>query len=373
VADPADDIIIRYCPVAPILGTAIPAATPYLTSNPVVADFNRDGNLDVAFTVTNYPTQELELAFGNGAGGWASAIILASDALITDTLTGDFNRDGIPDLVYRNASSQLVTLLLDANATVKTTYSSYFGGVALKLVDLDGDGWQDVVGYYDSAPAIDVAFGIPSGNFASARTVNWSLPRGSSEDNLIAVGDVNRDGQPDLALINYLGVATFYSWESSSSSFTSASFSTGINLVPYAPTGRLLALADVNGDAKLDLVSSEWDAQNVYVFLGNGDFTFQAAKVMAVQNITSNGFVDVHIADVNHDGRLDLVVDPSTATQVDVYTGNGDGTFAAVQSFDNSGHANGIPVFGDFNRDGRMDMVLAGSGFAQIFFVPGNY
>lgn len=119
--------------------------------------------------------------------------------------------------------------------------------------------------------------------------------------------------------------------------------------------------ADVNGDGKADLVTANTRDNTVSVFLGNGNGTFQAKQDFA----TGNSPRTVVAADVDNDGKLDLVTaDTSGSTAngyVSVLLGNGDGTFRVKQDFaTGAGTSSAIAV--DVNQDGKLDLVTTEKG-----------
>ena len=90
-----------------------------------------------------------------------------------------------------------------------------------------------------------------------------------------------------------------------------------------------VAIADLNGDGSLDLVTANRGSDDVSVLLGNGDGTFQAAQAFAA----GDGPRSVAIADLDGDGVADLVTANRLSDDVSVLLGNGDGTFQAAQPF----------------------------------------
>jgi hypothetical protein len=90
----------------------------------------------------------------------------------------------------------------------------------------------------------------------------------------------------------------------------------------------------------------------VTVFLGKGNGTFQNA----VSYRTGSGPRSVAIADLNHDGKLDLVVANSRTNKVSVLLGNGDGTFQKAMNFVAEHKPNFVAIT-DVNGDGKLDVV----------------
>src|SRR5437879_1142286 len=136
-----------------------------------------------------------------------------------------------------------------------------------------------------------------------------------------------------------------------------------------------VVVADVNGDGKPDLVIANCDstANSCYqlptgngvvgVLLGNGDGTFQPALVYDSGGL---GATSVAVADVNGDGRPDLVVANFSSNTLAVLLGNGDGTFQPAITYGSGGvHPSSVAV-ADVNGDGRPDLLVANICNAEL-------
>jgi hypothetical protein len=127
---------------------------------------------------------------------------------------------------------------------------------------------------------------------------------------------------------------------------------------------------DFNNDGIMDFVVTA--GSNVYVLAGNGDGTFEPAYGSAgPANAVING---IHVADINNDGKLDLIINGRIGTTGYVATmlGNGNLSFQAPVVTNYSGPASAYTVVGDFNRDGILDVALVWAGGLKIMLGNSN-
>ena len=163
----------------------------------------------------------------------------------------------------------------------------------------------------------------------------------------MAVADVNGDGRPDLVTANDFDNTVSVLLGNGDGTFQSQrTFAVGSR--PYS-----VAVADVNGDGKPDLVAANYGDNSVSVLLGDGDGSFQKQQTFA----TDKSPVQTVVADVNGDGRPDLVTVSNHDSATGVLLGNGDGTFQPVTAASGVGLSD-TPFLADLNGDGIPDSIV---------------
>jgi hypothetical protein len=149
------------------------------------------------------------------------------------------------------------------------------------------------------------------------------------------------------------------------------SFSPAVNYAGGADPQQIVS-ADINNDGRLDLVVANPAANSVNVLLGNGNGTFQAPKGSAA----GDNPISIAVGDFDEDGKLDLAAANGGATGVSMMRGNGDGTFQAPTSISIGEDPSSVAV-GDFNGDGKLDLAAVSNvyypSYDYGFGYPGYY
>ena len=177
----------------------------------------------------------------------------------------------------------------------------------------------------------------------------------------VAIGDVNGDGKPDLVIVNF-GSNTVSVLLGNGNGTFKAQLTFSVGAQPES-----VALGDLNGDGKLDIVVANNTYNTVSVLLGNGNGTFQAQRTLAV----SANPQSVAVGDVNGDGKPDIIVGNADSNTVGVLVGNGNGTFQAQQTFAVGNDPTAVAL-GDVNGDGKPDIVVANEGSNTLSVLLGN-
>ena len=189
-----------------------------------------------------------------------------------------------------------------------------------------------------------------------------SIPLTGTSPSSVAVGDFNGDGIPDLAVVNALNPGGILILLGRGD----GTFTPGTPLTPSG-TSLVVVAADLNRDGKLDLVVGS--TNSLLIFLGNGDGTFTST---AFNPQMSSSVASIAVGDLNADGILDLAVVGPNANLVNVLLGNGDGTFTAAVANPATGSVPHSVVIGDFNGDGMADLAVANEYSNSVSILLGN-
>jgi hypothetical protein len=315
-----------------------------------VADFNRDGHLDLAVPVYSIFTSnsDANIFLGNGDGTFTPAAAFpVSGQNANNFAVADFNGDGKPDLAMSLPDADQVQVLLGNGhgSFTPMTPISVDAVFVIATGDFNGDGNADLAVVSPGATAVYILLGKGDGTFTAGATISVAEPTA------VAVADFNGDGIADLAVVNGGSDTVTILLGNGDGTFTAVASTPSTGFEPLS-----IAAGDLNGDGIADLaVSNQNDGYPnpgiVTVLLGNGDGTFKAGPTLQSGSIPYT----VAVADFNGDGKADLVTGNAGNNDASIFLGNGDGTFTAPLSPPIGNNPIGAGV-GDFNGDGLPDL-----------------
>jgi FG-GAP-like repeat len=365
-------------------------------NNLVAADFRNTGHLDIV------ASNGLVL-LNNGAGVFTAAStvafapVTAESNLAPNLAAADFNNDGKIDLAVDNGSTVSVFLGQgDGTFTAGRRYASIGDAGFVAATDLDGDGNADL--YVGPAGGGAFSSDQPGANNSYVLMGNGDGSfQGAAAPPFVYTGrnlaDLNNDGKIDAvgiaatnqAFTSYLGDGQGNFAAQSSVTFTPITLSGQ----SYTVTPESYALGDLNGDGHVDLAyigdgfNGPAGGPGVFIALGDGQGGFAAPTFYAVPSTLAAGdnniswsIYNLHLADVNGDGKADLIYNYTTiSSQLNtVYFGtvvqlsNGNGIFQAPQvipyrsevysSTFNPNEASYVAQIADLNGDGHLDLVF---------------
>ncbi|CAF0890611.1 unnamed protein product [Adineta steineri] len=335
----------------------------------ISADFNNDGRLDIAVALQFSGQMGVLLGYGNGTLSPIVIYSIGSNAVSLSIATGDFNNDNRLDIVVSNLGLNSISIFYGngdgtfSNLINYTTGSSSYPTYVV-VRDLNNDSILDIGVANSGTDNIGVFFGNVNHSFYDQITFSTGI---GSNPHAFVVEDFNNDNQLDIAFVNFgtnrLGVflqcinGTF---------FDQLTYSTGENSQPYD-----LAVGDFNNDKRLDIVVTNFGADNIGMFFGyvNEDFL----NAPAYSTGFSSQVTSIAVGDFNNDTRLDVVITNNATNNVKVIFGSGYGTFLydITYSTGNASQPCSVSV-ADLNNDNRLDFVIANSGINTISIFLSN-
>ena len=333
---------------SPQVGFPVNAASPFSvfdntgTPGPIaIGDMNGDGIPDI---VTNGVT----ILLGDGKGGFPTR----KDFLNTNqgsVILEDFDGDGKIDVVIGVGNP--LALSQGLPNTNEESLTVFFG---------------DGTGGLTGAPM------APSPVPAAQRPAPFTFPPATTQNIAMTSGDFNKDGVADLAFVSdfqYLSV-----FLGSASGTIAQVFTYDFAAVDPQAFPTSLVAADFNNDGIFDLavtVAGAGSSGSIMVFLGKGDGTFQAP----VSSAAPGSNWSLVTGDFNHDGRVDLAAINTSASfqadQVVVFLGQGDGTFGSAKTYAAGAEAAALAT-GDFNQDGFTDIAIANAAGINVLLGKGD-
>src|SRR5579862_464414 len=296
---------------------------------------------------------------------------------------GDFTGDGISDLLTVGALGTSI-FAGQSDGSYQTLNTASVGGEPMSVVDLDRDGKLDLLvpGYSNGAgSSVEVRWGSGAGTFEKLDLQPAMIPEWA------AAADLNGDSLLDIVAIDSIGTAagvTVYSWlaHGDRTFGPPSAVSAGLN-----PIG--VALADVNGDGKMDVIivcRFAWDFgysvtfQALLVFLGNGDGTFQR-PIVSPDVVFDSPLLEpiaAVAADFDRDGFVDIVFasqcvylpecDAASGNYLGFLKGNGDGTFRRAVLISAGPRIVSLAA-ADLNGDHWPDLVVGGERGSTVVFL----
>ncbi|MBP9109195.1 MAG: VCBS repeat-containing protein [Pyrinomonadaceae bacterium] len=307
-----------------------------------VGDFDRDGLQDLV--TANFGANTVSILMADGAGGFVPPVNYGTLNAPISVAVGDLNRDGNADLAVANYFGSNASIMLgngDGTFGTQSDVTVGWNPYDVTLADLNSDGKLDMI-TANSAQGVGVLMGNGFGGFAAM--VQYPVYSGP---NSVAVGDINGDGKLDIVTANSeFGGSVSVLLGDGAGSF-------GPHISGGAGSGAIMArLGDLDNDGDPDVAVANSGTSSTTVLMNSG-----GALSFSANYTVGTGPYSVAIGDLNNDGIADLAVANSGSANISVLQGIGGGVFAAAVNY-GAGDSPYTTLIGDFNADGRPDVAV---------------
>ena len=337
-----------------------------------IGDLDGDGKPDIATSnIADSSVSIFQNASTSGSVSFLGKVDFRTGFNPLNIAIKDVDGDGRPDLVVTNSGGSTVSILKNISTYGNISFAQKIdfasGTQGLAIADVDGDGKPDLVITNSGGSTISILKNISvSGSITtSSFAPKVDFTTGSSPAN-VAISDVDGDNKPDLVVTNS-NSNTFSVLRNTctSGSITSSSFATKVDFT--AGTNPFyLAVGDLDGDDKPDLAVINYNSDNTLSIFKNtstsGDMSF-AAKVDYAAGSNPQG---IALSDLDGDGKLDVTIanSPNFSILRNISTTSSI-NFAAKVEFTSGNNSTNVAI-GDVDGDDKPDVIVANYGNNSI-------
>jgi gliding motility-associated-like protein len=328
----------------------------------VIGDIDGDGKPDMA--VSNAGVATVSVFLNTGSSGSPSFAAKADFTVGTNARSlaiGDLDGDGKLDLAVGNYNTNTVSILRNTSSlgaisfAAKVDLTTGTNPYSVAIGDIDGDGRLDIVSANYTSSTVSVFLNTGSSG-AIAFATKSDFVTGTNPQS-VAIGDLDGDGKPDVAVAN--NGATTVSVLRNTSNANTLSFDAKIDAT-IGSGARSIAIGDIDGDGKLDIAASNYTSNTISV-LRNTSSSGSVSFAAKVDLTTASQPTTVAIGDLDGDGKPDLAVSNNGASTISVFRNTGSSgtvTFATKVDLASGGAPQSVAI-GDLDGDGKLDLASA--------------
>lgn len=330
------------------------------------SDLDGDGQPDLIVATGGTGVAVYRNTGSSGTLTFAAPANYTTGSSPTYIITGDLDKDGKPDVIVANLIGNTISILRNTSTpgnisfAAKVDVSAYGYPAGIAIGDLDGDGLPDLAITHENANGIVSIYPNTStpGHISFGSEIDMSTD--SNPTNLV-IGDLDGDGIPDIAVANsgYPHTMTVFR---NTSSYGMISFEGPFSYpTPWGP--NYIAMGDLDGDGKADLATANGSSASVF----RNTSTPGALSFTRTDLVSNSGASAVAIGDLDGDGKADLALtsDIGKVSVLKNYSSSGNISFASKVDYI-SGTSVARLFIGDLHGDGKNDLVAANAGSNTI-------
>ncbi|UJR34157.1 hypothetical protein I4U23_021564 [Adineta vaga] len=337
-----------------------------------IGDLNNDRQKDIIVLLYRSNNLMIFLGYGNGSFGNSKTYSTGTSSNPISISLADMNNDHQLDVIVANYLTNNIVLFRGYNngtlsQSLTYTIKTCSGPYSLANGDFNHDNQIDIVVVCYESSSFHVFFGYGNGSLA-LNSIDYYLDM-NSKPYFIVVQDLNRDNQTDLAIVNYgRSEIDIYFGYSNGSFQINNTYSTRGSSKPQS-----VLIDDFNNDHHLDIAVVNYYSSYLNIYLGNGDGTF--SKPTLTSTGSDSGPYSIASGDFNNDTYLDIAVANYDMNNLGILLGYGNGSFRDIITYSTGDY---LAVFdvavGDLNNDHRLDIAIVNNDGDDIglFFGYGN-
>lgn len=297
-----------------------------------VIDFNQDNLLDIVVVVGNGYNASVNVLLGNGDGTFDNIISFNCYCLtIYHMSIGNLNNDRFLDFaitgILLNSSTVLTVIFGNANGTVTEGTSlnlliGFFQLYTSEIAELNGDNYSDIIvtPTFQFDVNVNVYLGYGNGSFAAPKL---SFVGWMNSSLATVVGDFNDDTIEDLIVVSVYKFMLLLG-------YNDGTFDAPVQLISNTDLFIELAINDFNNDGHLDFIKTRYTSNTLNIYYGNGNGTFELDTIFSLNLTSSHNYAT--IVDFNNDGYQDLFATFDLGVYIFLNTGQCDNGFENFQT-----------------------------------------
>jgi hypothetical protein len=343
----------------------------------VIADIDGDGKPDlvVANTVDHSVSiyQNISVSGSLTAASFAPPVVLPTPTGSQSpyyVAVADLDGDGKLDIIASDYGDNLISIYRNISTPGSLTTNSFAPRmdlatgatpIGIAVGDLDGDGKPEIVVANFGGTTVSIFQNTSSiGNITFAPRFDLTTPASPAN---VAIGDLDGDGKPDLAVADNSGYISLFRNHSSPGNISSNTFDARVDL-PAQTQSLFVTIGDLDGDGKPELIASAYSPQTMSVYHNlstPGSLTASSFAAPVNYGLAGRGH-SVALGDINGDGKLDIAEVTELSSALSLFQNVGTGSFASASlatrvDFATGSNSWGVAV-GDLDGDGRPDVVF---------------